>query len=53
MCGQRSLSKPGDAREDLVGTLGPDERLRLLIRDLDELLDGALEGRDAPVDAAA
>src|SRR5438093_5908390 len=41
-----ALSEAGDARKDLICTLGPHKRLWLLITDIDERLDGALEFAD-------
>ena len=37
------LSESGDARQDLIGALRPDERLRVGLMGLDELLDGRFE----------
>src|SRR5437870_13113182 len=46
------LSKPGDARQDLVGGLGPDERLRISIMRVDERADGGLQFRHAAMHSA-
>ncbi len=40
--GDSPLSKPRDAREDLVRGLRPDERLGFLIVDVEEIANGAL-----------
>src|SRR2546427_135216 len=46
------LSKSGDARQDLVGGLGPDERLRISIMRVDERADGGLQFRHAAMHSA-
>jgi hypothetical protein len=43
MARHRSLSEAGNAREDLIGTLRPDERLAVRVVRVDELADGGLE----------
>ena len=45
------MTKTFDARQDLIGRLGPPERLRAFIRDVDEATDGRLQFPGAAVDA--
>ena len=45
------MTKTFDARQDLIGRLGPPERLRALIRDVDVATDGRLQFPGAAVDA--
>jgi len=47
------LSKPRDAREDLVRGLRPDERLGFPIVDVEEVANGSLELRDAAMRSAS
>jgi hypothetical protein len=47
------MTKPRDAREDLIGRLGPDEGPRLVVVDLHVTIDGGFEVARASVDAAA
>ena len=46
------MRKSGNARQDLVGAFGPHEGLGLLVADVDELPDGALELAHTAVRAA-
>jgi hypothetical protein len=48
-----ALGEAGDAGEDLVGGLGPDEGLGLGVVDVDDFADRLLEPGDAAVRAAA
>src|SRR5437016_11326271 len=47
------LSKTRDAREDLVGSLGPDERFGIGVMSVDERADGGLKLGDAAMHTAA
>jgi hypothetical protein len=49
----RGVGKIADAREDLVGGLGPHERLGPALGDLDIATDGRFQLARAPMDAAA
>ena len=53
LCVKRPLGKPRDARENLVGGFGPDERLEIRMVGVDECLDGGLQLRHAAVRPAA
>src|SRR5512145_566247 len=46
------MTKSGDTREDLVGGLGPDERLRRFVVHGEVSVDGCLEFASAAVDTA-
>jgi hypothetical protein len=46
------MTKTFDARQDLIGRLGPPERVRAFIRDVDVATDGRLQFPGAAVDAA-
>ena len=46
------MTKAFDARQDLIGRLGPPERLRTFIRDVDVATDGRLQFSGATEDAA-
>ncbi len=46
---KRALAEPLDLGEDLVSTLGPLERLRVLVVHVDEVVDGTLESGHAPM----
>ena len=50
---QSALTKPRQVGEDLVGGLGPDERLRVLVVDVEVAEDGRLELGGAAMRAAA
>ena len=50
---ERAPSEASDARQDLVGGLGPDEGGAAGVVRGDELVNGGLEGADAPVHAAS
>lgn len=47
------MTKPGDARENLVSRLGPDERDGLLVGDVNVPPDGGFELPGAAMHAAA
>ena len=53
MRGDGAVGESGDARQDVVGRLGPDQGLRVCIVDVKKLADGALQGRHTAVRAAA
>jgi hypothetical protein len=45
------MTEARDAVEDLIGCFGPDERLRMLVREVDVAADGHLELASAAVHA--
>jgi hypothetical protein len=47
-----SVYKTGDGIEDVVGSFGPDKRLRILVVMLDKAADGGFQLGGAVVDAA-
>src|SRR3990172_8821323 len=53
MCGQGSLCEAGDAGEDVIGALGPEERRGGGVVAVDEVMNGAFQLGRAAVDAAA
>src|SRR5215210_43591 len=52
VCVDGPLGESSDAGQDLIGTLGPDERLRIGLVGVDELLDGRFELGDTAERAA-
>jgi hypothetical protein len=51
-CPRDSLAKPGHAGQDLIGRLGPHERLGILVGHVEVLADGGLQRPGAPMGAS-
>ena len=47
------MTKPGKCGKDLVSSLGPNERFRLMVSDLKIMIDGSFQFSGASVDAAS